>query len=226
MNAKRIIWIACLLAFAAIVVGVGLSRWRAPQSLRASEDIWIPLPPEGMDATQRPVREIIMRNTAWPDRLESLAWRCGGGDQDEPREEYVAHIGDQMLEEGQQAWDVTMIPRGGQMEVRIADGRSIPPPPPPPGRTTLERNDAVVDVHWASLASLREIRDAWASKPLWLAAQKDVQCVDGRPVLFEACVQGKYVARFRNCDGDADAAAARLWHLLKLRFPPPPPTRD
>jgi len=189
-------------------------------------ETWIPLPPDGMDARQGAIRELLARNSVYADtETGTLALRCGiDSSEGQPAEHYAIAIGDGALAPNREHWNVDIVPSGDRMEVAIRFVSPYPPPPPPePGKAeapAMKIQDRTIH-YQADRESMRPIHDALANADLWLAQQGEEPfgCADGRPVLIEACVHGQYVARLRNCDAGSGEPAQKLWDLLRQRFP-------
>lgn len=220
MNVKRLaFWVLVLsaLALATGIYGFVKPRHAPPQK----QDPWIPIPLSAMDASEFPVRELLLSVNGHPENRDSLAWRCGSDMDDGLGEEYMLHIGDHALIENGQQWKVRAIPHGSQIEVQITDDSfwNLPPPPPSAPLASAEpQSKSKTHVHWVDRSDLETIRRVWGSEDLWGAPQQHLGCLDGRAVLLEACVAGKYAARSRNCD-DAGDEATELWELLRAKFP-------
>lgn len=225
-----------IIAMTLIVAGVAGALMLKPIWLRsrqpasASPLTWIPLPQDGMDARQWAVRELLSHHeTPMPNDGE-FGLRCGSNTSDgEPTEQYSIDIGDPLLLRNAQRWKVAIVPIGEDMDITIHVIAPYPPPPlPEPGKEGLVADSSIHD--WSThlrigRSEMRPIQDALANQELWLAPQGEepFDCLDGRPVMIEACVHDRYFARFRNCDAGSGAPAQKLWDLLRLRFPHPAP---
>lgn len=175
------------------------------------------MPPDGMDASAFVMRSLLFAADSTPEADDALARTCGGYGDDDAAERYRILIGDPVLMRNAQTWSVDMRAQGSQVAVTVEDA-SLPPPPPEDARDTPPDTAFAQRRYWLQKAELEPIRAAWAEPALWLAEQRDVGCLDGRPVFLEACVRGRYVARSRNCDAAADEAAEKLWALLQEKF--------
>lgn len=118
---------------------------------------------------------------------------------------------------------------GEQALVRVSDGdmhSSQLAPPSAPGEPppSLRYNEKRLPL--SALASLREV---WQAPELWSANQRSgVWCADRnglRQAFFEACVHGRYYARDRACDRNAQEPLAELWKRV-VELTPPPPARE
>ena len=210
------ITVAALCAALAVAAIAWVSRPR-PQALAvAVDESWLPLPPDGMDASAFATRHLLSVADSMPGD-PSLTSTCGRYDSEGAPERYRIVIGDPVLMRDARMWSVELRVQGSQVEARVEDA-SLPPPPEdaqgetPPHAFAPRR-------YWLDTSELEPVRAAWAEPALWLAAQRDVGCLDGRPIFLEACVRGRYAARTRNCDAAADEAAEKLWQLLQKRFP-------
>ena len=222
-----------------IVAGIAAAGFlislNAPkQNVAAAEPAtWLPMPADGMDARQWPIRELLSYIQGPGSAVGTLATRCGSSwsdDKAESVEQYSVQIGDPTFTPDLQHWRIDFVPDGDSIDVTL-DAISPYPPPPPPQPTSIGQgrsspNSVVHD--WTAQfrrkrTDMQSIRDAIADKDLWLAPQKEdpFGCTDGRSVVIEACVHGQYFARLRNCDFASGEPAQRLWNLLRQQFPKP-----
>lgn len=210
---------AALCAALAIAAMAWMSRPR-PQALAvAPDESWIPMPPDGMDASAFATRRLLLAADSMPGD-DSLTSTCGRYDSEGAPERYRIIIGDPLLMRGARMWSVDLRVQGSQVEAWVEDASPPMPPPPHPDTQGETPQPAFAPRrYWLDKSELEPVRAAWAEPALWLAAQRDVNCLDGRPVFLEACVGGRYAARERNCDTAADEAAEKLWKLLQKRFP-------
>lgn len=223
---SRIVLLAFLFA---LLIAMAL-LWHAKSGHRplteADQAPWIGLPSDGMDASLLPVRRVLLNAGVMngeASHYSSLAFQCGNTDRLATGERYIAHIGQSARSP---FWRVTMDVEGSEVQVRIEEAHGTAPPPPPPPGGYVEQRLSIPSYSQTDKAKLSALRDAWSDYDLWLAPQKDAfGCLDGNPVLLEACVNGKYAARFRNCDGAASVATRKLWDLLNATFPAPKPIR-
>lgn len=222
--------VAVLMLVIAGVTGavVLMPAWMPKHSeIAAKPTTWLPMPPDGMDARQKQIRQLLAHNDPPFSDGSVLALRCGIDSSDgDPNEHYSIRIGDGALVRNAQRWSVDFIPSGDNIDVTIHIVAPYPPPPPPePGKTA----SSPIDIHDRSAYyhmdrnDLQPIHDALANSELWLAAQGEEPfgCYDGRSVTIEACVRGQYIARLRNCDAASGEPAQKLWDLLRQRFPQP-----
>ena len=227
MSVRRLVFWA--LGLLALGLAIGIYSFVKPRHVPQQKQLsWIPMPLNAMDASEFPVRELLLSGNEYPGNRDSLAWRCGSETDDGLDEEYILHIGDHAFVENGRQWKVRAIPRGSQVEVRITDHSfwSLPPPPPLALPATVKpQSKSRTSVFWVDRSDLEAIRRVWASEDLWGAPQESVGCLDGRAVFLEACVAGKYAARSRNCD-DAGDEATELWQLIRAKFPSPESARN
>jgi len=213
----RIGW-AALCAALAVAAIAWISRPQPKAPTAKIDASWIPMPPDSMDASGFATRRLLLAAGSTPED-DALTRACGSHDSDGASERYRAVIGDPLLKRDARMWSVDLRVQGSQIQVTVEDA-SFPLHPPPPGARDGTQPPAFAPRrYWLQKAELEPIRAAWAEPALWLAEQRDVDCLDGRPVFLEACVRGRYAARARNCDSAADEAAQKLWTLLQKRFP-------
>ncbi len=210
-------------------VVVLMPMWMPKHSvIPAQLTTWIPMPPDGMDARQSTIRELLARNSVYAEtETGTLALRCGSGILDgEPNEQYAIAIGDGELAPNGRHWNVDIVPSGDGMEVAIRIVSPYPPLPPAESgeaeSTAMKTQDRTVH-YQMDRKGMRTIHDALVNADLWLAPQGEdpFGCADGRPVMIEACVHGQYIARLRNCDAGSGEPAQKLWDLLRQHFSQP-----
>jgi hypothetical protein len=151
-----------------------------------------------------------------------LAIRCGIHGDEAPyagkeKDRYVAHIGENAFHP---SWKIVMDVDGNDIDIRWGY-ENIPPPPPLGDRRPIRVEP--VSMTRKSRAEMESIRKVWSDQALWHAPQ-DAQafaCLDGDPVLLEACVNGQYAARSRNCNEQAMKATVKLWQAFNRVLPPP-----
>lgn len=104
------------------------------------------------------------------------------------------------------------------IEVEYRPLRSVTPPPP----GVSFAPDTVIHARY-NKQQMHAVRDAWLDTHLWNSPQSRsfFHCTDGAPILLEACVNGEYAARARNCD-NSHAAMMRLWNALNAVRPAAP----
>lgn len=189
---------------------------------------WIGLPKGGMDASNAPTREVIRQGFEMDgtrDPIASLVSQCGGfyREQDHKlKERYIARIG---AGAWGPFWKIVLDVNGDRIDVALSDGSPIPPPPPPPGHPQYDWNLIEPATHIEkSRADLERIRVLWNNEALWHAEQDSeaFQCLDGNPVFLEACIDGRYAARARNCNEPAFEATGNLWRAFNELLPEPP----
>lgn len=223
---KRIVLMAAIAAtIAAYAVLRPAQRPAVLPAARAAP--WVGLPNTGMDASQRPLRQALRSREHAAldnDRMDSLASLCG--EDDHPvSERYVAHL-------SQSAWgpfrQVMFDVDGDRIRIAIRDGAIPLPPPPPPrawAKAQIVETESVRPVSRIELtrAQAEPIRKAWSSYALWHAQQQPVGCHDGMPITLEACVEGRYALRHRNCNPEAYVEAQALWDAVRTLVPEPEP---
>jgi hypothetical protein len=211
--AVRVRRVAVLAVLVAAMLAAAWLAWQRQPRPQAGTDAapWIGLPATGMDASQRDTRQLLARK--WDER-DGLARACGAPD-DPAGEHYALWI-------GKDAWGPFRALRfdvaGDAIQVSVRGGE---PPPPLPGATpTLEPPPVRVAFR---RQALRQIRDLWRTEALWQAPQREgaLDCLDGNPVTLEACVDGRYAVRHRNCDPAAGLATQRLWQAVVRQLPAP-----
>lgn len=216
----------CIVLGVVVVTGFHLTQHIEPIKGSANSP-WIGLPKSGMDASDYPTRATILHATnGWPDDSHaSLASQCGSPlemQNSELGERYVAHIG---ADAWGPFWTVVLDVHGDRID--ITWGYDLPPPPPPsdssPDDYHLTSVTPVAKVQ-KSRAELEKIRGIWSDEALWHAPQDGAyfNCLDGNPVFLEACIDGRYAARARNCNASTFEATDKLWHAFKTLLPPPP----
>ena len=219
----------CIALGLVAITGLHLSQ-QAGSIPRGAQTPWIGLPRSGMDASQAPTRDVIRQGFeiegVLPDGFlgsaASLASQCGGPHQlPSFKERYIAHIG---AGAWGPFWKIVLDVDGERIHILLSDGFPIPPPPPPPddpqsGWTLIEPVTRVE----RSRADLERIRVLWNDESLWHAPQDadGFSCRDGNPVFLEACVDGRYAARARNCSAPAFEATDKLWRAFNELLPAP-----
>jgi len=221
-----------LLVSAGLIAVASLWLWwnarERPAPVDPNDAPWIGLPKSGMDATQPHIREMILlafdygRNLPHPGP-GSLAFDCGSNHQTfDGRERYIARISKDLATP---AWKIVLDVHGDHIDIAWSEADSMSPPPPPPPGYREGGATLIVGTSHASKArsDLEKIRALWSGTTLWQAPQGDVfGCRDGYPVFLEACVNGQYAARYRNCDMQAYDATDKLWQAFTAILPPPP----
>lgn len=185
---------------------------------------WIGLPETGMDASKADLRMLLTSRT-WPsqygDPMANLSSKCGM-EQAGISERYVAHVS-----KGAWGpfWDVQFDVDGDWINVSIRDGMPAPPPEPVDAAGPVPEGSHVYPVARMRLkkSDLEPIRRIWSAKALWHAEQKPLGCMDGMPITLEACVDGRYAVRHRNCDMDAYEPTGQLWQAMNKVLPAPEP---
>ncbi|KRD34065.1 hypothetical protein ASE35_09975 [Lysobacter sp. Root916] len=228
VRASRIaLWTIAL----AIVAAAGwvVTRPQPPVRVTAPAS-WIPIPEGGMDASEYPVRDLLLGNFRdgfqrhFASNAERpLVQRCGDGRPGEPAETYAALIGDHWFVPDQKVWSIEMTSSGEWLDVTIVDGFPVMAPEPAPGEILRTRELRPTLRRSVRKADLADVREAWSAPDLWFAPQTDAHCLDGNIVYLEACVLGRYHARSRTCGATGAADAMTLWRRLRAHFPDPPP---
>jgi hypothetical protein len=205
-------WIA---AFA--MAGATLALWPARRTPLPPVETppWIPLPATGMDASDPVMRQLIVSPYAG-----ALMGRCRGAGDNPDRESYRLLIERNAFEDFR---EIDIVPRGDWLEIAVRDG--FPPAPPEPareGRRSYEY-DLVVPVARVRMQrrDAEPIRRAWDTRALWHAEQQPLGCADGWPITLEACVDGRYAIRHRNCDIEAYRATQSMWEAVTRLLPKP-----
>jgi hypothetical protein len=150
----------------------------------------------------------------------ALASQCGNLFRDTGiSERYVAHVGEGAFGP---FWKVVMDVKGDGVEIAWNESGMLPPPPSGT-RDHLQRIEPVATTS-RRLADVDDIRKTWLDEALWHPPQDATAfaCHDGNPVFLEACVDGRYGARARNCSARAMAATDRLWRAFNEALPAPP----
>lgn len=228
LNPTRVVAWSMLLGLAgAAIVGLGSRGSPAPEDLQAAP--WIEFPRSGMDASEFPTRQVVN----WGDwsqagRSETLAWQCGNPERNDfsgNKERYVARIG---KDAWGPTWKIVIDVERDHVDIAWSHGGAIPPPPPPSGGKIVaaRSGDLIVPVAHVrkSRIELEKIRELWSDEALWHAPQDAAAfaCLDGNPVFLEACVNGRYAARSRNCNARAENATTMLWRAFNELLPQPP----
>ena len=212
----------------AIVAAVGVYAVLLPGQRSAIPSVadapWIGLPETGMDASKAELRMLLRRET-WPSRygdpMANLSHECGT-EQVGIRERYIAHVSKNAWGP---FWDIQFDVDGDWLNIAIRDSFLSPPPPPPefgPANDAIEPLPPTTKIR-VRKSQMEPIRRIWASHGLWHADQKPLGCLDGMPVTLEACVDGRYAVRHRNCDADAYEPAQQLWDTVNRMLPAPEP---
>ncbi len=228
LNPVRIALSSLLLGLVGAAI-VGAAGRDSPAPVDPHATPWIEFPRGGMDASELPTRQLVN----WGDwsqggRSEELAWQCGNSERNDflgNKERYVARIG---KDAWGPRWKIVMDVERDHIDIAWSHGDVIPPPPPPPSAGKVvaaqSRNFIVPVAHVRkSRIELEKIRELWSDEALWHAPQDEAAfaCLDGNPVFLEACVNGRYAARNRNCNAQAENATTMLWHAFNELLPPP-----
>jgi hypothetical protein len=208
--ATGVVFFAC--AGAIFAASVSLSR----SELRY--DPWVDFPKSGMDASSYFVRTVIIYSSygehshAWNGSQYTLAGSCGNWYED-GLDRYGVTIGRWNKSYRQAA--ITIEDKYAEVEFST---REIWPllekrmPMPNDNRSTSEDPPQPRKVVRIPIKKLSDLRAAWVNENLWHAPQADFDCrpFDNVGVLLEACIDGKYAARFRHCQ-DEDQPYARVF---------------
>ncbi len=204
--------IACCVA-----VPLAWQAWKpSPHIEETMYEPWIGLPSIVMDAGS-PNTRFILRLAAASGT--DLVHRCGWYEAD-ATEKYVAHLGDPALRPQARAWHVDLEVHGDRIHAFVTDS-GFPAPPPPPDCRNCTPPPPKQASAWFDKAQLEPIAQAWRDPRLWAAPQADSFCTDGVPAFLEACIEGRYAAVNRNCDGEGMDAALELWEAMQSLLPPP-----
>ena len=211
-----------VLVFAILLVtGFHLLTRSTPVEGDSSHASWIGLPRSGMDASEHAMRQLLKLAERYGVSNVPLSLHCGGAGlaPAPPDERYVAMIGEDAFS---MPWVITLDVLGEEI---IATWQELMPPPPSEAMPSATRSP------FSPHASLRAdrrtfdaVRSFWDSDALWHSEQKvdALECRDGMPVLLEACIHGRYAARFSNCDEAGYKAGQQLWQAFQDVLPPPP----
>lgn len=212
---------AGVLLIAGVAVAVHLITLRPPtHAARTLQDTpWIVLPRSGTDASGLETRQLLSRlgssGHGFHDAT-SLYFTCGSESSfARIRNRYIAHVAKDAYNPG---WRVILDMQGEDAEITWSlDGLVGPPPPPPmPSRTKDDGAVLVTPTQRTTLHrdQLERVRRAWDTDTLWHSSQDNFLCHDGNAVLLEACIDGQYAVRMRNCSSDHFAASHELLQAL------------
>jgi hypothetical protein len=228
IRASRIAWVG-VAAIAMAVLWLWQNARERPAPVDPSDTPWIGLPRSGMDATQEPTRKLLRRAFGYGSMdmpNHSLAARCGIDGNEPPyegkkKDRYIARIGASAF---QPAWKIVMDVDGNNIDITWSYRDDFPPPPPPPSDRDWPTMVLPASKTQKSRAEMEPIRKLWTDQTLWHAPQDAdaLNCLDGDPVFLEACVNGQYAARLRNCSMPAFKATDQLWRGFNAILPPPP----
>lgn len=207
------------------MTGFHLAQQVEPVPRAVDATPWIGLPRSGMDASEPEVRMLVQRglrfSTSSSD-IDSLAFQCGSFFR-EPTfgERYIAHIGESTWGP---SWRIVMDIRGEDIHFSWSEGELISHPPPPPEMVDGLTLVSTVSTLTKPRAEVDNIRERWRDPDLWDAPQdrQSFSCFDGNPVFLEACVDGRYAARARNCNAVTFEATDKLWRAFNELLPAPP----
>jgi hypothetical protein len=234
IRASRIAWVG-MAVIAVVVLWLWWNARERPAPIDPNDAPWIGLPKSGMDATEQNTRMLMSRafeygrESSYSDS-GSLAFECGEQhwrQSFDGKERYIARIGEGAWGP---AWKVILDVHGDRIDVAWTEADSvIPPPPPPPayrGKGKIPDLTLVTRVAHTSKsrAELEPIRALWNDQALWHAPQDSsvFGCFDGDPIFLEACIDGRYAARFHNCDPPTLNTTSKLWQAFNDLLPPPP----
>ena len=220
MRLKRVVLLSTVIACGAGGWGVWQTSKPSP-SVEALRKPWIGLPGIVMDAGSPDVR-VVLEMAAQGET--GLLPRCGLHDTT-ANEKYVAYLGDPGLHPGaRRDWRIELTVHDDRVHALVTDSNFPPPPPPPPDCQScklLLSERTKLAWAWFDKAELESIAQAWRDPYLWEAPQANSRCVDGIPAFVEACVEGRYAAFNRNCDGAGMDAAYDLWKTVQHVLPAP-----
>lgn len=179
---------------------------------------WIGLPKSGMDASQSPLRELLAMRAHGMSRF---AASCGTQN-DTERARYRLWISRNAREDFR---EIEFVPDGEWLDVTVREGMPPPSPESSHGGDSASADDVVQPVVRVRLHrhDVEPIRRAWETQALWHAEQQPLGCMDGTPVTLEACIDGRYAIRHRNCDIDAYSPARAMWDAVDRLLPAPTP---
>ncbi|MEH6422456.1 hypothetical protein [Pseudomonas sp. CGJS7] len=124
------------------------------------------------------------------------------------------------------AWHVQIDVHGSNARVRVHDDLRHRPTRHP---LTLSYREGFPVDRRIDLSRLKALREAWNVPELWTAPQRSaVFCAQeygGPDAFFEACVDGRYFARDRACDRNAQEPLRLLWQRVTELTPAPPSKR-
>lgn len=202
---------------------------RPARYVAAEEGPWIPLPRSGEDTGSWDSRWVLIHRSMHDLDPEyhflprtSLPMRCGEGEKLGQRvpDEYVATIGDH--EDGSVArrwrvefsvWGEDIAVRTSDLYARVSDELSIEQ------RIRGERLRRIGKESFFSRQQLAPIARLWQQPGLWHEPQGHPQCADGRMLVLEACVAGRYAIRDRTCGSDG-RGPEKLWQEIQ-KLPAP-----
>ncbi len=206
LSSRRLVfWIT---AFAAVGVWLLLPTPASPIPAPLESTPWIALPASGMDASQSRVRDVVagLRN----DDLEA---DCG-------RRDRAVHAQYRILvspSDRGSARQIDIVPSGDWLDVSIRESSPVP--------ATDSRGSgswvAPVTRLRVRPQAMEPIRRIWLTHAMWDAPQGEASCLYGQRLVLEACIEGRWAARDRNCDDAADSGA--LWQAVSTLLPTPRP---
>ena len=212
----RIIGITSALLAAVSALGWRAAQHDAPPKPPAPEP-WVPLPRTGMDASEHELRYQL---SAQGNNDFSTA--CGAPTDMAPPDRYRLRIAQDAWGKG--ARDIVIEVDGPDaLRVTVTSDAEPPAPPPPiPGEEATQTDVVPAQRRFTTVrlqrAELAPLRDAWRGSAAWHGPQQG-SCKDGRPLLMEACVAGRYGRRNATCD-DGDTHPA-MWDAVTTLLPPP-----
>ena len=150
---------------------------------------------------------------------DTLIGQCGKSFGDwQGSERYVVNMAESAFS-GAKSWRIEMDVEGDQVKARVEYASNVVAPPPlrvPGTRTAAPPRTSPPRTIALPKASLQPIADAWRGERGWNAPQQPLECMDGRPLVLEACVHGRYAMRKLQCD--ALGSGDRLWRELHRRL--------
>ena len=204
-----------------------------PTPVDPNDGPWIGLPKSGMDAALWGTRALLQRALELDPRNQPFAISCGIEGDETPyrgkeKDRYIAHIGASAFDP---SWKIVMDVDKGNINIKWGLGDTVPPPPLPMDDHRQPATMVMpVSMTQKSRIQMERIRELWNNQALWHEPQdaNAFGCLDGDPVFLEACVNGQYAARFRNCNTPAMEATDELWKAFNGILAPParPEWRD
>lgn len=177
---------------------------------------WIPLPANGMDASNAAVRDLLLS----PRPADGFARHCGDFD-DDGSERYRIFISKDGREDFR-AYDFLV--HGEWLDVTVLDPLPAPPSRPADGSDDASAGQAHALPEVRTRLAKRDaepIRRAWDTTSVWRGEQGPTGCSDGRPFVLEACVDGRYAIRSGSCGPAAAAQSHAMWGALTSLLPEP-----
>ena len=206
---------------AALLAAMATLGWRAARQdalpMPPAPEPWVPLPRTGMDASGHELRYQLQSEGG-----NDFSTACGAPTNMAPPDRYRLRIAQDAWGKG--ARDIVIEVDGPDtLRVTVTSDEVPPAPPPPtPGEEDSQAEAVTAEPRFTTVrlprATLAPLRDAWRGSAAWHGPQQG-PCKDGRPLLMEACVAGRYARRNATCDhGDTHPA---MWDAATTLLPPP-----